>query len=364
MQQNVGKFGFALLSLYPSWGTSYNQWVINGLRTINPSIKLSLYVELNEMPNSASGDWTTQVNAVNSANWWVRYASGSLVQWTTAFGNYEVNMTNWAPTDSSGRRWPQWKAQYDTSSLLSKLSGVSHIYIDNFMYRPRYDADLRRIGTNQSRNDPTIQSGFRQGYANYVSTLRSLNSSKKIIGNADNDLSYAEYKGKLDGAFLECQMGKSWSLETWAGWGAMMARYRAALANTINHTDVIFQACAPNGASAAQARYGFASALLENGYYAYTVSGATTPYWADEFSAPLGTPSEVPPTAANSSGLWVRHYSNGLVIVNPSTTTTLSMNVGTGYKHIVGAHDPVTNNGMPVTTVSLPPKSGLVLVKQ
>jgi hypothetical protein len=293
-------------------------------------------------------------------NWWVRDAAGALVQWTGLFNNYEVNPTAWAPADSLGRRWPQWKAEHDTNVMFSRLSGVDYVFNDNVMFQPRYDADLMRIGTNQLRSDPAIQSAFRKGYVDFWAKLRALNPTKKIIGNADNDLGHAEFKGQLDGAFHECLIGKSWSIETWGGWNAMMARYRATFANTRAPNAVVFQTCAVNGANPAQARYGFASALLENGYYAYYTG--TGNYWADEFSAPLGTAAEVPPTAATASGIWLRRYTNGLVLVNP-TASTLSINVGAGYKRLQGTLDPVVNNGAAESTVTLPPKSGLVMVK-
>jgi hypothetical protein len=346
-------------------GTTAMQAEINALRNVNHNIKLAQYVVLNEWQNTAASntDAYPVTQAINSANWWVRYANGGLVQWTSAYGNYEVNMTNWAVTNSSGQRWPQWKANYDSSSLLHKVTGLNYIFNDNVMYEPRYDADIERKGTNQPRTDPTVQSGFRSGFASYWSYLRGQNSSLKIMGNADNDLSYPEYKGKLEGAFNECLIGKSWSIETWGGWSQMMARYRAHMVNTASPHDVIFQYC-DTSANPAHARYGFASALMDNGYYAYTVSGLTVPYWADEFSAPLGTPVDAPPTGPTSSGLWLRHYTNGIVLVNPSTTTTLSMNIGSGYKHIKGTMDPNVNNGLAATTVSLPPRGGLIMIKQ
>jgi hypothetical protein len=275
---------------------------------------------------------------------------------------YEVNPTTWAPPNSSGKRWPQWKAEYDSSSLLRTLTGLNYVYTDNVMFQPRYDADLMRKGTNQSRNDPTIMAAFRQGYVSYWNSLRAQNPTLKMLGNADNDLSYPEYKGQMEGAFNECLMGKSWSLETWAGWDKMMERYRTHIANTKAPHDVIFQACGISGANPAQARYGFASALLENGYFAYTVTGLAVPYWADEFSAPLGTAVDAPPKAPTSSGIWMRRYSNGVVLVNPGNST-LSIDLGDGYKHIKGTKDPVINNGLAERVVSLPPRSGLIMVK-
>ena len=361
----VSRFGWAMLGFYPSMGVSYMQGTINALRTANPGITLSQYVVLNEWYGTATSGTDNYAASleINANQWWVYDAAGARVQWTGAFGNYELNLTHWAPTNAAGQRWPQWKAQYDTNVILKNLKGLDYVFIDNVMFQPRYDADHMRNGTNQLRTDPVIQSAFRNGYVSYFSALRTLNPTLKLIGNTDSDLNQAEFKGKLNAGFLECQLGKSWSIETWGGWHAMMARYRAVIANVTNPADVVFEACGASGPNAAQARYGFASVLLENGRFAYTAAGVSVPYWADEFGAPLGTPAEAPPTAAHASGLWMRRYTNGMVLVNPGNST-LSMDVGAGYKHIKGTNDPVVNNGLAVRVVSLPPKSGLVLIKQ
>jgi hypothetical protein len=352
--------------MFPSMGANGMQTQINNLRAINPSIKLAQYVVLNEWSSTTSPtnlDYGAPYSAVQSNDWWVHKADGSHVQWTAVFGNDEVNLTRWAPVNAQGQRWSQWKAQWDTSTLLGKVTGLNYVFNDNVMYQPRYDADLQRVGTNQLRSNATIQSAFRTGYADYWAALRAQNPSLGIIGNADSDLSYPEYKGQLEGAFLECAMGKSWSTETWGGWTAMMKLYRGAIANTKTPGTVILQACGINGINPAQARYGFASALMDNGLFAYTVNGVVDPYWADEFSAPLGTAVDAPPTAATASGIWMRRYSIGVVLVNPATST-LSIDLGTGYKHIAGTNDPAVNNGQPERVVTLPPKSGLVRVKQ
>ncbi len=60
----------------------------------------------------------------------------------------------------------------------------------------------------------------------------------------------------------------------------------------------------------------------------------------------------------------MRRYTNGLVLVNPSKTTAASINVGAGYQYIKGTIDPGFNTGLPVSTVTLQPRSGLLLVKQ
>jgi hypothetical protein len=353
-----------VLNMWPSLGTSTMQSWINNIRAQNPGVKIAQYVVLNEAPASVATthDDYAMVTQINNMNWWVRDAAGSLVQWTGAFGNYEINLTGWTQADATGKRWPQWKATNDTRTMFANLSGIDYVFNDNTMWQPRYDADHMRVGTNQLRSDPTIQSAFRKGYVDYWSTLRSLNPTLKIMGNVDQDLSQAEYKGQLEGAFSECLQGKSWSVETWAGWEGMMKRYRATITNTRAPNVAIFQTCAINGAVPAQARYGFASALLESGYFMYTVTGATTPFRIDEFDAPLGTPAEAAPIAATSSGIWMRRYSNGLVLVNPSSST-LTINVGAGYKRLSGTQEPSVNNGAVESSVTLPPKSGLLMLK-
>ncbi|HET9644494.1 MAG TPA: putative glycoside hydrolase [Burkholderiaceae bacterium] len=353
--------------MYPSMGVNGMQALVNGLRAVNPGIKLAQYTLLNEMTRSATvnDDNYVLTQAVSANDWWLRDASGNFVQWTSAYNAYEVNITDWAPANSAGQRWPQWKAQYDTNIFFKPVSGLDYVYNDNVFGGSRVTADWMRIGSNQAWNDPTVATAIRKGFVNYWNALRTLNPSLKIMGNADNDLSSVEYKGQLEGAFLECQMGMTWSYETWGGWDKMMSVYRTALANTKAPKDVIFEACTDGYTpSPAFMRYGLASALMENGLFAYTVKGSKAVYWADEFGAQIGTAAEAPPIAPTSSGIWLRHYTKGLVLVNPSTTATLSIDVGDGYKRIAGTQDPSVNNGQAQRVVSLPPRSGLLMLKQ
>ena len=146
-------------------------------------------------------------------------------------------------------------------------------------------------------------------------------------------------------------------------------RLSKALANTKAPKTVVLGGCSAAGTNPAtwpaEYRYGLASALLEDGYHSFQENGDYKALpWYDEGDAPLGTAAEAPPTAPTSSGIWMRRYTNGVVLVNPSKTTAASINVGAGYKHLKGTKDPVVNNGLPVSTVTLQPRSGLVLIKQ
>jgi hypothetical protein len=141
-----------------------------------------------------------------------------------------------------------------------------------------------------------------------------------------------------------------------------MERYRAEMAQTKAPHDVVFQVCGAT-ADPALARYGLASAMLDDGYFAYTLNADPAPPWFDEYGAQLGTPAEAPPTAATASGIWVRRYTNGIVLVNPSKTTALTIDIGDGYKHLSGAQDPTVNTGLPERVITLQPRSGMLMVK-
>lgn len=362
----AARYQIMVLSLWPGMGEPLLQANVRGIKSINPRIKLAQYLNVNETRDSAgpSDPFYLTWQSINANDWWLRDAAGNRTQWGTPEQMaHNVNSTAWTKPDANGQRWPQVKAKFDTDSLLTKMNGIDYVFIDG-VSDPLADADYKRIGTNQSHKDPVIVSAVHNGIVDYLSALRSLNPTLKILGSSA-DLSSPEYKGQVEGTLRECLMGKSWSIETYAGWVPMMNSYRAALANTKAPHDVLFGACSltSNPALPAVYRYGLASVLLEDGYFAFSADDYRTFPWFDESDAPLGTAAELPPTAATPSGIWMRRYTNGVALVNPSTSTTLSIDLGTGYKHLNGAIDPVVNNGLAERVVTLPPRSGLIMVK-
>ena len=108
------------------------------------------------------------------------------------------------------------KSKFDTDMLLSKMKGLDYVYLDGLGDPGAVSADWKNNGTNQSPTDPTVVSEFRKGYMRYVAALRSQNPTLKFIGNnSTSAVTSAEYSGQLEGAYRECLMGKSWSVETW-----------------------------------------------------------------------------------------------------------------------------------------------------
>ncbi len=77
---------------------------------------------------------------------------------------------------------------------------------------------------NQHSTDTDVTSAFRAGEMAESVEARRLGPDMLLVGNANNDLSSAECKRQLNGAFLECLTGLPWSIEPWGGWAQMMGR--------------------------------------------------------------------------------------------------------------------------------------------
>jgi hypothetical protein len=359
----LSKFNFVILS---RTGSTKLASFTSGIKSLNSNTRIAHYVAFNELKCSASSGtyYYPLISEANKVDFWLRKASGTRSQWSTVYNACDMNLSGWGKKNSAGQTWMRYKANFDYNRIFKVAPAIDYAFSDNTFGLPRVDADWKRIRTNQLRTASDIIVNQRQGQAAYWSALRSLKPGIKIVGNADNDLSSYEYKGKLNGAFLEAGMGKSWSLETWAGWDKMMQRYRGQLRNSADPKHVFLEVRG-DPSNFKLMRYGLASALLENGWFVYLpITGTFQPTWYDEYEAPLGTPAEPPPTAPKSNGIWMRKYTNGIVLVNPSKTTTKSIYVGTAYKRLKGTQNPSVNSGVYQSTVTLAPRSGLLMIKR
>ncbi|MED5619593.1 putative glycoside hydrolase [Ideonella sp. BN130291] len=353
-RSRAASFALVVLNMWPSMGRPTMQATIDAIRRQNPNAKIAQYVVLNELqPVKEGEDQFPLVQAVERNGWWARDRAGRRVQWTAAFKAHEVNLTRWAPADAEGRRWPELKADADTGNFFGALKGLNYAFVDNVFDRPRVEADWKGTGENQGRNDAEVQSAYRQGYVDYWQALRARNPGLQIMVNADHDLGAPEYRGQVEGAFLECQIGRNWSIEGRVGWAAMMNRYRSALAHTRGPRDVVLQAC--GGADDVELmRYGLASALLADGYYTYSVPGQAQPPWFDDYALSIGRPVEPEPQSAAEGGVWRRRYSGGIVLVNPGPFSA-TVEIEPGYRRADG---PVNER-----KVQLPARRGVLLVR-
>lgn len=363
----LAKYDFVILSFTKTMGGTKLQAMASDLKTRNPDIKLAQYVAINEARCEATSteDQYAVTSEVHRNDWWLRNSAGQRVQWTTAYGNCDVNIGSYAKRNAKGQTYAQFKWEHDHAAWFRDATKVDYVFIDNFWHETRgIPADWKLNGIDLAPKNAEANLIFRKGMASYVNTVRTVTPRLKVVGNVNHDLSMADYQGLLDGAFIEGIMGKSWSRETWAGWDSMMSLYRGALRNTRDHGRVFFNTFA-NPTDYKLIRYGLASAMMDDGYFLHIpLSGTMQPNWVDEYGAPIGDPVGAAPTAAAQNGIWRRDYTNGLVLVNPSKTATATINVGSGYKRLSGTQDPAVNNGRAESVVTLGPRQGLLMIKQ
>src|SRR5947208_15672107 len=368
-QAAMAKLDVVILGFYRGWRNGYAttstlamRKVVQALKAINPKILVGQYTLLNQAlddPNdTASLDIQIQLDA---ADWWLLNAAKRKVQYTREFGpTWEVNVSTWAPQDAKGERWPEWILERNYNVFFRDIPEFDIVFLDNVV-NPRVTADWNRDGKDEPQNSPAVLAANYAGHVAEWNRLRQLLPKALLIGNADNDLGNPEWKGQLDGAFLEGLMGQFWSLETRAGWPAVMARYRAVMQNTRGPKIVAFNV---HGSPVDYRffRYAYASCLLDDGYFSFNdkvVTYSSVP-WFDEYDFKLGRALSGPPAAAWSQGVWRRDFQNGVALVNP-TILSRTVTVERGLRRLAGTQDPAVNDGAAVSEVTLKPKDGIVL---
>jgi hypothetical protein len=296
-------------------------------------------------------------------DWWARKTDGSRVQWTAQYHAWDINFTAGSRPDANGRRFPQWLAERDDGVFFKPVS-FDLWYCDNVMVRPRVTADWNRDGTNDDPKAPAVAAGYRAGHRAEWDHIRRIHPGLPLMGNADDELSEPEYAGQLEGAFLEALMGKRWSIETWAGWPKAMARYHAVMANTRAPHIVGFNV---HGSPTDYRffRYAYGSCLLDDGYFCFTSAekGYSSVTWFDEFDFKLGAAITEPPASPWQSGVWRRDFEQGLALVNPAKQA-VTVTLEPGFSRLQGKQDAATNDGQPVTSVTLQAKDGIILRRQ
>lgn len=358
-QEHVARFDLALLALPQTAAPATVDAAVSALKARNASLQVAQITNLNQVADSF-----TPLSAQASRNdWWLKTAAGRRVASGGVPGVFDINFTAFADPDDDGKRYPQVKADIDSTTFFKASPAIDYVFA-NWVAPQVVNADWRSVGTNQAWSDAAVQAEQRAGHAAYWDALRGLHPNLKVLANMQPEWQNSgEFAGKTHGAYLNSVIGRPWSIETVSGWQAVMARYRATMANSLAPKAVIFNmAAAANDYQSM--RYGLASALLDDGYFSLTATdGAQPAPWLDEFSAPIGSAAAPPPTEATPSGIWTRLYSHGLVLVNPSKTASATITVPAGYRRLSGTQAPAINNGAAAVTVTLAPRDGLLLVK-
>jgi hypothetical protein len=369
-QDALARLDVVILSFYPGWKGDRDGSVIRNtvqqLKRRNPALKVGQYTILNEASDDlkrAAAD-RDKIDKLDREGWWLHNAAGAKQQWTSAYGTWDINISRFAKPDADGLRYPQWLAQRDAKVYFQRVPDFDIWYFDNVMDHSRVSAaDWRGNGQNSSGKDAELASAFRQGMADEWDVARRLMPRVVLMGNSDSELSQPEYRGRLQGAFLEALMGKSYSIERNKGWAAMMTHYLDVFANLREPKLVGFN-IAGRSDDYRYFRYGFSSCLLGDGYFSFTEDkvGYSSVAWFDEYDQHIGKAVEPPPRAAWRDGVWRRRYETAMVLVNPDAQPR-TVPIEPGWRHFKGTQASDVNNGQPVSEVTLQGHDGLLLVK-
>ncbi|PYX59051.1 MAG: hypothetical protein DMG76_06835 [Acidobacteria bacterium] len=368
-QKDLARMDVVILGFYRGWrpdgyaptANLAMQKVVKAIKALNPKILVGQYTILSvayDDPNNAADQ--DKRDKLYAGKWWLLNAAGRKVQWLSQYSTWEVNLTTWPQADARGERWPQWLAEREHSVFFRDIPEFDIVYLDD-VGAPHVTADWNLDGKDDDRNDPGILAAHYAGHLAEWNRLRELAPNRLLIGNTDNDLANAQWRGQLDGGFLESLMGWSWSLETRAGWGKMMERYRSVLQNTKPPRIVGFNV---QGSPTDYRffRYAYASCLLDDGYFSFTDKSreySSVP-WFDEYDHKLGSALSRPPATAWSQGVWRRDFQYGVVLVNP-TTSAKTVKLEPGLRRLAGNQDRAVNNGAAIAQVTLEAKDGIVL---
>ena len=338
--------------------------VLRNLKRLHPGIKLGQYTILNEAYGDPAIAGNTDIAAILEANqWWLRNSKGEKVQWTSRYHTWEINATHWASANPKGQRYADWLTERNNRLFFESHPEFDIWYVDNVMWRPRVTGDWDHDGVDDNRNDPRIQTAYREGMANYWKAIRKVQPSRIIMGNTDSDLSAPEFRQKLDAAFLEGWMGASYSIERQKGWVGAMELYRTTLGNLPAGAILAVNIHAPSK-DYQFFRYALASCLMDDGYFSF--SDSTTLYSTvslfDEYDAPLGRAKTPPPHAAWQNGVWRRDFVGGIALVNP-TDAPVTVTIEPGFHKLHGQQAPEINDGTAAREITLKKKDGILLIR-
>ncbi len=373
-QAKLAKLNFSVLNIWVGWDTTHGmtmEQVVRNIKAINPESKVFLYENSMEVADDNAAA-ATVFNKVEQMKWWAFPHGGDGEALKSPFGqreskpNYLINTSLFTPRDSSGYQQWEWHARWIVQQYYKPNPSIDGFFEDNVFWTPRVDADWNRDGVTDAKDSPQAGKWLREGYRKRFELLHNLMPGKLMIGNiADWGRSNAvltELDKTLNGGVIEGILGASYSPESWASWTEMMRWYRKTMAAAAEPKLVAFhQQGSPTDYKSL--RYGLASCLLDNGYFAFTdaAQGYSGVVWFDEYDAKLGKAVTVPATTAWQKGVYRRDFENGIALVNPKGNGPVEVTLEEDFRRLDGKQAPGVNNGQLTRKVLLQDRDGIIL---
>lgn len=372
-QAKLAKLNFSVLNIWVGWnspGMTMEQ-VVRNIKAINPDSKVFLYENGMEVEDNNPAA-VPVFDKVAQMKWWAFPKGATGTPQISEFGKqtakdfYQINTTLFTPRDSSGYQEWEWHARWIVQQFYKPNPSIDGFFEDNVFWTPRVDADWNRDGVTDSKDSPQAGKWLREAHRERFKLLHNLMPGKLMIGNiADWGRSNAvltEVDQTLNGGLMEGIIGQSYSVESWSTWAEMMRWYRKTMAAVAQPKLVAFHQFGSLTDYKAL-RYGLASCLLDDGYFAFSEKGKgyAGVIWFDEYDSKLGQAVMPPATTAWQKGVYRRDFENGIVLVNPKGNGPVEVTLEEDFKRLSGKQDPAVNNGAVTRKLVLQDRDGIIL---
>ncbi len=401
----IARHHVADLGTWRKWSASgYNSATLSTyLKSLNPSIKLlhsSSIVQNGNSTDPNASDYPIKMKTESqkgkngNGDWWLRTANGANI---TGFNSnlWRANFTETVTPDANGRRLPEWYFLFlysrnsDGIDYVSQGTGLREGSWDGLYEDDQYisygpmgisNADYDEDGAADNAWDSDVRTWVMRGHIAFRDAMKAKEPKWLFVANMAGRLNPSEtvptsFQKINDGGFFE----RHSRIEYTQGWQEMMNRYRLGLSwltgpkigmlhNDLNTLRTNYPAS--GFTDFRWNRYMLCSTLLDNGYYVVSDTTYQKVLWFDEHWGGslqkvgyLGYPIDPPQTSAWSQGVYRREFDNGLVLVNPKGNGRKTIEVGTGWKRLLGQQDPIHNDGKPVTSLTLSEQDGIILLR-
>ncbi|MET0657585.1 MAG: putative glycoside hydrolase [Steroidobacteraceae bacterium] len=374
-QAQLSRLNLSILASWPGMkpGGVPMEQIVRGIKARNPNTMVFLYINSNELGDRSvvGGAWDTYRAKMDQMKWYLYKTRTDGAPVTSAWGGtYKaINNTMLTAPDSSGKRSIEWITTYMVDTLYKPNPSIDGFFMDNVFWKPRVSGDYNRDGVTDAADSAQSATWLRLGYQRHFTLAKSLMPGKYQLGNVadwgETKSVLTEYNGYLQGGVLEGMIGPSYAPEQWGTWNSMMAWYRKTMATLGEPKLAVFNQHG-DPADYQTFRYGFASCLMDDGYYSFTTKGRgySGVDWFDEYDVKLGKAIASPPSSAWKNGVYRRDFEKGIVLVNPKGNGPQTVTIESGFKRFVGKQAPTVNNGQDVTTITLKERDGIVLLRK
>jgi hypothetical protein len=337
-----------------------SQAALRKIKELNPDIIMLAYITPQEIKTDAATSYSLMrrklVSGINP-NWYLTDIQNSKISFWP--GTWMLDIADNAP-QINGQRFNQYLAQFVNKEILS--TGIwDGVFYDNAWKDVQWIAGEKVDLNKDAQLDTDIDAHWQEGMRSLYQETRRLAGNRFIImGNATSDV----YKNDLNGVMLESFPSVGWkdTMQVYASnsSGSPLPRFMVINANTANK--------GTQTSNFKKVRYGLASTLMLDGYYAYDYGDQNhdQTWWYDEYDVELGKPLGSALSLNNKpqfeEDVWRREYENGIAIVN-ATGAAQNVDLGGEYEKITGMQDKAVNNGAIINQINLPAKDGLIMLR-